>query len=225
MSSPVFSKLMPVALSWHFPIAWPLERYLGRLLEFKVWQISHFCRDDVIKWKHFARYWPFVTDDFPSQRPVTRSFDVFFDLCLNKQLSKQSKRWWFETPSRSLWRHCNGDCWVVCNIASYWIATYQEFTEHPRRYTFYIDVRSWVCMPTPDYHVHVVQYQETDPADTFSWDDHSGGNSISRNGNAGATTLWLRHKTLSDQLTYPDNHLLGPLSLTRIKVYSRMGHG
>ena len=44
---------------------------------------------------------------FPSQRPVTRSFDVFFDVRLNKRLSKQSKRWWFETPSRSLWRHCD----------------------------------------------------------------------------------------------------------------------
>ena len=45
----------------------------------------------------------------PSQRPVTQSFDVFFDLCLNKQLSKQSRRRWFETPSRSLWHHCNGN--------------------------------------------------------------------------------------------------------------------
>ena len=35
-------------------------------------------------------------------RPVTRYFDVFFDLCLNKRLSKQSRRRWFETPSRSL---------------------------------------------------------------------------------------------------------------------------
>ena len=43
----------------------------------------------------------------PSQRPVTRSFDVFFDLRLNKRLSKQSWGWWFETPSRSLLRQCN----------------------------------------------------------------------------------------------------------------------
>ena len=48
-----------------------------------------------------------VTGDFPAQRPVMWSFDVFFDLHLNKQLSKQSKRWWFETPSRLLWRHSN----------------------------------------------------------------------------------------------------------------------
>ena len=48
-----------------------------------------------------------VTGEFPSQRPVTRSFDVFFDLRLNKRLSKQQWGWWFETPSWSLWRHCN----------------------------------------------------------------------------------------------------------------------
>ena len=48
-----------------------------------------------------------VTSEFPSQRPVTRSFDVFFDLLLNKWLSKQSWGWWFETPSCSLWRHSN----------------------------------------------------------------------------------------------------------------------
>ena len=48
-----------------------------------------------------------VPGEFPAQRPVTRSFDVFFDLRLNKRLSKQSRGWWFETLSRPLWRHCN----------------------------------------------------------------------------------------------------------------------
>ena len=48
-----------------------------------------------------------VTGEFPSKRPVTRSFDVFFDLHPNKQLSTQSRCRWFETPSCSLWRHCN----------------------------------------------------------------------------------------------------------------------
>ena len=47
-----------------------------------------------------------VTGKFPAQRPVTRSFDIFFDLPLNKRLSKQSWSWWFETLSRPLWRHC-----------------------------------------------------------------------------------------------------------------------
>ena len=48
-----------------------------------------------------------VTGEFPAQRPVARSFDVFFDLRLNKRLRKQSWGWWFETLSRPLWRHCN----------------------------------------------------------------------------------------------------------------------
>ena len=67
-------------------------------------------------WRHqmkrFPRHWPFVRGihrspvNFPAQRPVIRSFGVFFDLRPNEQLSKQSWGWWFETPSRLLWRHC-----------------------------------------------------------------------------------------------------------------------
>ena len=53
-----------------------------------------------------------VTGELPAQRPVTRSFDVFFDLRLIKRLSKQSRGWWFETPSRPLWRHCNASKWL-----------------------------------------------------------------------------------------------------------------
>ena len=43
----------------------------------------------------------------PRQRPVTRSFDVFFDLLLNNRLSKQSWSWWFETLPWSLWHECD----------------------------------------------------------------------------------------------------------------------
>ena len=90
--------------------------------------------DDVIKWKYFPHYWPFCvgnspfTNEFPSQRPVPRSFDVFFDLRLNKRLSERSWGWWIDTPSCSLWRHRNvtktrdrdktGSCtlmWDGCN--------------------------------------------------------------------------------------------------------------
>ena len=52
--------------------------------------------DDVIKWKQFPRLLAICTGnspvpgEFPAQRPVTRSFDVFFDRCLNKRLSKHS---------------------------------------------------------------------------------------------------------------------------------------
>ena len=48
-----------------------------------------------------------VPREFPTQRPVTRSFDVYFDLRPNK-LSKQCWGWYFETQSCSLWRHRNG---------------------------------------------------------------------------------------------------------------------
>ena len=75
------------------------------------------CHDDVIKRRHFPRYWPFVRGihrhrRIPSQRTVTRSFDVFFDLRLNKRLSKHSRRRWFETPSCLLWRQCYVSCCI-----------------------------------------------------------------------------------------------------------------
>ena len=63
-----------------------------------------------------------VIGEFVAQRPVTRSFDDFFDLRLNIRLSKQSRGWWFETPSYPLWRHCN-ETGVPC--------------------VFYMDAMSW----------------------------------------------------------------------------------
>ena len=49
-----------------------------------------------------------VSGEFPAQKPVTRSFDIFFDLRLNERLSKKSIGWWFETLPCPL-RHCNGE--------------------------------------------------------------------------------------------------------------------
>ena len=54
-----------------------------------------------------------VPGEFPTQRPVTRNFDVYFDLRPNKRLSKQSCGWWFETLSCSLWRHRNVGSYIV----------------------------------------------------------------------------------------------------------------
>ena len=51
-----------------------------------------------------------------TQRPVTRSFDVFFDPRLNKRLSKQSWGWWFETLPRPLWRNSNGKWQPHCYL-------------------------------------------------------------------------------------------------------------
>ena len=69
----------------------------------------------------FSRYCPFVrghslvSSEFPAQRPVTRSFDVFFDPRLNKRLGNQSWCCWFETLSIPLWRQCS-DLWAVITV-------------------------------------------------------------------------------------------------------------
>ena len=68
-----------------------------------------------------------VTDEFPVQRLVTRGFDVFFDLRLNKRFGQQSWCWWFETPSRSLRRHCNVVSKVTLPLALWWIFRHYDF--------------------------------------------------------------------------------------------------
>ena len=75
---------------------------------------SKWAHYDVIKWKHFPRNWPFVRGIHRS--PVTRSFDVYFDLRPNKRLSKHSWGWWFETLSSPLWRHRNA--WSIHQIGT-----------------------------------------------------------------------------------------------------------
>ena len=80
--------------------------------------------DDVIKWKIFRVTGP-LCGEFTgprwiplTTRAVTRNFDVFFDLCPNKRLSKQWWGWWFETQSRSLWRHCIG--FSLVHMCRFW---------------------------------------------------------------------------------------------------------
>ena len=68
--------------------------------------------NDIIEWIHLPRYWHFVRGIhwspvvFP-KKSVTRGFNVFFDLRLNKRFSQQLGRMWFGVPTGSLWRHCN----------------------------------------------------------------------------------------------------------------------
>ena len=71
-----------------------------------------FHHDDVIKW-NFRVTGP-LCGEFTGHRwiSLTKASDAgyefyFFYLCRNKRLRKQSRGWWFETPSRSLWRHRN----------------------------------------------------------------------------------------------------------------------
>ena len=80
------------------------------LLPNSLWALQTWCRHQMETFPASlaicAGHSP-VPCEFPSQRPVTQSFDAFVDLRLNTRLSKQSIRWWFETPSRPSWRHCN----------------------------------------------------------------------------------------------------------------------
>ena len=74
-----------------------------------------------------------VTGELPAQRPVTRSFDVFFELGLNERLSKKSWGFWFETPSRPLWCHSNGFFLVVvlllCETLSVILQTLKDINQ------------------------------------------------------------------------------------------------
>ena len=80
---------------------WSDRRFKGPMVVHFILPTHCSYDDDVIKWKHFPHYWSFMRGigEFHSQRTVTRSFDVFFDLRLNKRLSKQLWGWWLETPS------------------------------------------------------------------------------------------------------------------------------
>ena len=68
-----------------------------------IWAMAPCVHDDVIKWKHFPRYWPFVRG---IQRLPVNSLHKG-NMLLNKRLNKQSWGWWFEPPSCSLWHHYN----------------------------------------------------------------------------------------------------------------------
>ena len=80
-------------------------------------------------WRHqmetFSGHLPFVRGIHrppvnSPQRPVTRSFDVFFDLRLNEWLRKKSWGWWFETPSRPLLRHSNICIVIIVQFTIWW---------------------------------------------------------------------------------------------------------
>ena len=83
----------------------------------------------------------------PHTKTSDADFDVFFDLRLNKRLSKQSWGWWFETLLRSLWRHRDvrcilwvlGSCYRYCLLASIVHLTLMcvsELSQHCFRFWF-----------------------------------------------------------------------------------------
>ena len=82
-----------------------------------------------------------VSGEFPAQRSVTRSFDVFFDLPVSKRLSKQSLGWWFETLWRSLWRHRNDCCLNILCIAVIWqIKTHSKSGQWAKYITLLVQI-------------------------------------------------------------------------------------
>ena len=114
-----------------------------------------------------------VNGEFPAQRPVMRSFDASFDLRLNKLLSKQSRGWWCETPSCSLWRHCNDDhaIWTghgfIWTGIPAWICVHnlwhQGHTVYPKKYAhgfvvlcFVVVMQSFI-MNSHEVFIHIHQ--------------------------------------------------------------------
>ena len=89
---------------------------------------AHISHDDVIKWKQFQRYWPFVLGihrsqmNSPHKAPWRGALMFSLTCALNKRLSKQSQGWWFETPSLPSWRHCN-DIYILRS-------SYSNYHEH-----------------------------------------------------------------------------------------------
>ena len=87
-----------------------LENYRATLLHYTKLCASWWWRHQMEKFSALLAFCAGnspIPGEFPAQRPVTRNFDVFFDLRLNKRLSKLSWSWWSETPSSSLWPHRN----------------------------------------------------------------------------------------------------------------------
>ena len=95
--------------------------------------------DDVLKWKHFPRYWSFVRGIHRS--PVNSSLKgqwrgalMFSLICVwINGVSIQSWGWWFETLSCPSWRHCNGpsfinrNCEIQCIINCFIAKTVQLY--------------------------------------------------------------------------------------------------
>ena len=95
-----------------------------------------------------------VTGEFPSQRPVTRSFNVFFNLRLNKRESKQSLGWWFDAPSRSLWRHYNVPSHLKIGtgpLATHLNEIYSNFLHCNSRNAFFVCKMSSIFVQNPVY--------------------------------------------------------------------------
>ena len=132
-----------------------------------------------------------VTGEFPAQRAVTRSFAVFFDLCLNERLSKQSRGWWFETPSRPLWRQCSDRftwrTWYEC--------LYSSFSS-----TFCIENNISILLFTKS--ARCDDHSGTTPVNKYTWDD-PGHISVTFQGRQGVWSYRQQEKASKVRITGP----------------------
>ena len=104
-----------------------------------------------------------VPGEFPTQRPVTRSVDAYFELCPDKRLSKQPWGWWFETRPHSLWRHRNvRPCCVLL-----WFCTGQTpCSLHLHKGNNWVVQWQW-CIPVPFNTLRPRQNSRHFPDDIF----------------------------------------------------------
>ena len=119
-------------------------------------------------WRHQMETFSALLALCPGKSPVPvnsshktqwRGALIFSLICaLDKRLSKQSCGWWFETPSLSLWRHCNENtvlaighqesnpimnARVTCHIIS--LLHYYAFTETLLQQAVWAEPDSWYC--------------------------------------------------------------------------------
>ena len=117
--------------------------------------VSMSWHDYVIKWKHFPRYWPFVWGIHRS--PVNSPHKGQWRGAL---MSKQSWGWWFELPSRQLWRQCNGfdPCfpWRCVVIVTYQILIADDECTFSRRQTLTSTWQILQCKDIKQYPRHRV---------------------------------------------------------------------
>ena len=128
----------PVMMSFNVFFAVSLDKLLSKLwsclwFDASIWyyvtgplnvagpDFVHHCactyHDDVIKWKHFPRYWPFVR--WIHRSPVNSPDKGQWRGALMFSLICAWRNGWVnatvETPRRQLWRHCNVVAPKRCN--------------------------------------------------------------------------------------------------------------
>ena len=139
-----------------------------------------------------------VTGEFPAQRPVRRSFGVFFDLRLNKRLNTQWWGWRFETPSHPLWSHCNA---IVPLLKNKVIGLTKWYTLH---HFFLMVSRICIEAPPPPPPPYVSQFRK------YAWQWCDNGLDGVSNHQPYDCLLNRLFRCKSQQRQSPTSHFMGP---------------